>query len=52
MNTIVSFPTRQIEGAFAEERGGAIARATGFSVKAERPLYKQQGDKYILPYLR
>lgn len=35
-----------------EERGGAIARATGFSVKEERPLYKKLGDKYILPYVR
>ena len=41
-----------IETSFAEERGGAVARATGFSVKVERPLYKEQGDKYILPYLR
>ena len=41
-----------IETAFAEERGGAVARATGFSVKVERPLYKEQGDKYVLPHLR
>lgn len=48
---VIVFPNG-VEKYFAEERGGAIARATGFSVKAERPLYKQQGDKYILPYLR
>ena len=41
-----------VEKTFAEERGGAIARSTGFSVKTERALYKEQGDKYILPYLR
>ena len=41
-----------VEKTFSEERGGAIARSTGFSVKTERALYKEQGDKYILPYLR
>ena len=41
-----------VEKTFAEERGGAIARSTGFSVKTERALYKEQGDKYTLPYLR
>lgn len=48
---VIVFPNG-VEKYFAEERGGAIARATGFSVKLERPLYKDQGDKYILPYLR
>ena len=41
-----------VEKTFAEERGGAIARSTGFSVKTERALYKEQGDKYVLPFLR
>ena len=45
------FPN-DVEKTFAEERGGAIARSTGFAVKTERALYKEQGDKYILPYLR
>jgi hypothetical protein len=47
----LTFPNG-IEQRFEEERGGAIARATGFSVKEERPLYKKLGDKYVLPYLR
>jgi hypothetical protein len=41
-----------VEKNFEEERGGAIARSTGFSVATERALYKEQGDKYILPHLR
>lgn len=41
-----------IEESFEEERGGEIARRTGFSIKDERPLFKKLGDKYILPYLR
>ena len=41
-----------VEHCFNEERGGAVARATGFSVKEERALFKSLGDKYVLPYLR
>ena len=48
---VIVFPNGT-EKYFAEERGGAIARSTGFSVKTERALYKEQGDKYILPYQR
>lgn len=47
----LTFPNG-IEKRLEEERGGAIARATGFSVKEERPLYKKLGDKYVLPYQR
>ena len=48
---VIVFPNGT-EKYFAEERGGAIARSTGFSVKTERALYKEQGDKYVLPYQR
>ena len=41
-----------IEEPFEEERGGEIARRTGFSITDERSLFKKLGDKYILPYLR
>ena len=41
-----------IEEVFEEERGGEIARRTGFNITDERPLYKKLGDKYVLPYLR
>ena len=47
----IVFPN-SVEKNFEEERGGAIARSTGFSVTTERALYKEQGDKYILPHLR
>ena len=47
----IDFPNGT-EKYFAEERGGAIARATGFAVKTEKALYKQLGDKYVLPYQR
>ena len=48
---VIDFPNGT-EKYFAEERGGAIARATGFAVKTEKALYKQLGDKYVLPYQR
>ena len=51
--TGILLPLLQSEdSAFEEERGGEIARRTGFSLTDERPLFKKLGDKYILPYLR
>lgn len=47
----IVFPTGEEEN-FEEERGGEIARRTGFAIKEERTLYKNLGDKYILPYMR
>lgn len=41
-----------IETQFSEERGGAVARSTGFAVKEEQDKYKQEGDNYALPYER
>lgn len=40
------------EKAFANKRGGAIARDTGFFVKKEQERYLQEGEAYTLPYLR
>lgn len=47
----IVFPNGR-EEIFEEERGGEIARMTGFSLTKERPLYFELGDKYILPYKR
>lgn len=47
----ITFPNG-IEKKIDEERGGAVARATGFSVKNEKALYEKQGEKYLLPYQR
>ena len=41
-----------IEDVFIRERGGEIARRTGFNLKEERALYRLLGDRYVLPYLR
>lgn len=37
---------------FEDERGGEIARKTGFYLKKERSKYFAEGDAYVLPYLR
>lgn len=47
----IVFPNGVID-LFNEERGGEIARRTGFALTEERKLFQILRDKYILPYLR
>ena len=41
-----------LENTFEEARGGEVARDTGFRLKDERPIFLEQGDNYLLPYMR
>lgn len=47
----ITFPNGRREY-FSKQRGGEIARSTGFAVTDERKLYKKLGDNYLLPYQR
>jgi len=47
----ITFPDGRREN-FSRQRGGEIARSTGFAVTDERKLYKKLGDSYLLPYQR
>lgn len=47
----IEFPNG-IKTEFKSQRGGAVARATGFAVQDEQKLYQKEGKNYVLPYER
>ena len=47
----IKFPSGKVK-TFTNKRGGAIARDTGFKVTDEQGYFSEQGDNYVLPYLR
>ena len=47
----IEFPNG-VKTDFKNQRGGAVARATGFAVTEEKDLWKKDPDNYVLPYER
>ena len=47
----IHFPDGR-EKIFNKKRAGEVARDTGFYVENEQDKYKQEGERYQLPYLR
>ena len=48
---LIHFPDDR-EKIFNKKRAGEVARETGFYVENEQDIYKQEGERYLLPYLR
>ena len=47
----IEFPNG-VKTDFKSQRGGAVARATGFAVTDEKKLWEKDPDNYVLPYER